>query len=288
MQSVKAAKTKRREAFLNRFDLASCKGLEIGPFDRPVFNRDRFPGILYADVQDTETLRNMAARAAEKGKPRDPADVVPVDHVLLDRQLDEVIPHRSLDFVFCAHVLEHVPDMIRVLQGVERILRPGGVFLMAYPDRRYTYDIDRPATTLAQLRDRHTRGLTRPDPDIVREHFLMNRPVNVRALWEGKSRAIGSRRHTPEFAEARAKAARDAYVDVHCNVLSSAEFGPLMQALRAEGLIGLDLALVEETRAPQHEFYAALVRPMPQIERIARGLLRRAGRPGIRSNPRIR
>lgn len=39
----------------------------------------------------------------------------------------------SFDFVFCSHVLEHVPDDDRALRELHRILRPGGRAVLQHP-----------------------------------------------------------------------------------------------------------------------------------------------------------
>lgn len=261
----------RRAKFLKKFALNERRGLEIGPFDKPVFSRADYPNVLYADVKDTVELRRLAAAS-----PRREADnVVTVDYVLLDKQLDEVVPPASLDFVFCSHVLEHVPDMIGVLQSVERILAPGGVFLMAFPDRHFTYDIDRPATTLDQLLDRHARKVTRPDPDTVEEHFLFHRKVFVGRLWNNMDEAKGPRVFTADHARNRAEAARNTYIDVHCNVLDAREFGSVVDAVNARGLIRLTVHTLSPTRAPLNEFYVALQKPGAVPESFLRRSVRR-------------
>ncbi|HET7363892.1 MAG TPA: methyltransferase domain-containing protein [Burkholderiales bacterium] len=42
-------------------------------------------------------------------------------------------PERAFDFVFSNSVLEHIPDLAPVLAEVQRLLRPGGVFLFTVP-----------------------------------------------------------------------------------------------------------------------------------------------------------
>ncbi|MFN4158837.1 MAG: methyltransferase domain-containing protein [Gemmobacter sp.] len=243
--------------FLARFDLIRATGLEIGPFDRPVFLRTDYPNILYVDVKDTETLIHNA----RVNPRRDPARVVKVDYVLHDRPLDAVVPPASLDFVFCSHVLEHVPDLVGHLKSVARILKSGGLFLVAYPDRRFTFDIMRPATTLDQLRDRHARGVKKPDPETVEEQFAANRTVRVGRLWQGLPDAIGPPNFTPEHARWMAERAQREYIDVHCNVFSDAELGETLQTLAATGEQPLLLDVLEPTRAPLMEFYLALRNP---------------------------
>jgi ubiquinone/menaquinone biosynthesis C-methylase UbiE len=65
----------------------------------------------------------------------------------------------SLDFVIANHLLEHVPDPIGALKEWYRILRPGGTLFLALPDKRVTFDKDRPRTPLAHLiADHKDRG----------------------------------------------------------------------------------------------------------------------------------
>ncbi len=247
----------RREEFVGAFDLGAARGLELGPFDRPVFPRRAYADILYADVKDTAELRRLARISPR----RDENAVVTVDYVLADRALDDVVPHGSLDFVFCSHVLEHVPDLVATLNSIEAILRPGGLFLCAYPDRRFTFDIDRPATTLAQVFDRHARRVRRPEPETVHEHFLNSRSVRVGRLWQGLPDAVGPRNFTLEDAEKHAAQARSRYVDVHCNVLSDSEFTAMVAALNDAGMTRLHVRSMLETAAPLNEFFVALAKP---------------------------
>lgn len=255
-----------RARFLDHYDLQDRRGLEIGPFCKPVFRRDAFPGILYADVMGEEFLK----RLARKSRIRDEADVVPLDYVLGEKHLDGVIDHGTLDFVFCAHVLEHTPDMIATLKGIDRVLRPGGLFVCFFPDRRYTYDAARPATTLAQLRDRHSRRITRPDPDVVLEHYTHSRKADPAKLWQGADAAALPRRFTAQKAQEFAERAKSSYVDVHCNILSDGEFQTVIETLAAEGDIALRLDRLAPTRAPFHEFHVALRKHEPRTEQTAR------------------
>ena len=42
-------------------------------------------------------------------------------------------PDASFDAVLCTEVLEHVPDPIRALDEMARLLRPGGIFIITAP-----------------------------------------------------------------------------------------------------------------------------------------------------------
>ncbi|MBM3549881.1 MAG: class I SAM-dependent methyltransferase [Alphaproteobacteria bacterium] len=73
----------------------------------------------------------------------------------------------SLDFVIANHFLEHCEDPIATLKSFARVLKPGGILYLAVPDKRFTWDIDRPTTTIEHLVADHEQG-----PAVSRtEHF---------------------------------------------------------------------------------------------------------------------
>jgi len=82
-----------------------------------------------------------------------PSDLVPVDLVDDGEQLSAV-QSASQDFVIACHFLEHCQDPIGAINAWLRILREGGVVLLVVPDKRFTFDRNRPITRLPHhLRD---------------------------------------------------------------------------------------------------------------------------------------
>lgn len=239
--------------FLGSFDLKSKLGVEIGPYDRPILPKPDYD-MIYADVFSTEELRRMGAA----NKNRDASKVVDVEIVLRDQTLGAAIEGRNVKYVFGSHVYEHIPNLLGFLREVAESLGPGGLIIGAFPDRRYTYDIERPRTTLGQLLDRDARNVTKPDPDIVFDHRFYFRPVKSPAIWALGEAGIPERQFTFDHAMAKMELSHEDYVDAHCNLFSDEEFAEAMAALGAAGRLPLSVASVTPTVRPFNEFFFAL------------------------------
>ncbi len=65
---------------------------------------------------------------------------------------------RSQDFVIASHFLEHCQDPIGALHHMLRVTRPNGIVFLGVPDKRYTFDRNRPVTPFDHLVRDHTEG----------------------------------------------------------------------------------------------------------------------------------
>lgn len=87
--------------------------------------------------------------------------------IISELETMEGIADASLDFVIANHVLEHVENVFQALTSVARVLRRGGIAFLAVPDKRFTFDRDRPLTSLWHIVKDYTDG-----PDWSRgEHY---------------------------------------------------------------------------------------------------------------------
>jgi SAM-dependent methyltransferase len=59
----------------------------------------------------------------------------------------------ALDYVIASHVLEHVANPIAALEEWYRVVRPGGIIYLIVPNRRATWDRNRPLTTVEHMQD---------------------------------------------------------------------------------------------------------------------------------------
>jgi SAM-dependent methyltransferase len=60
-----------------------------------------------------------------------------IKRILFDDMTRSALPDTSFDYVVSVEVLEHVEEDERFVSEVERVLRPGGVFLMTTPNGDY-------------------------------------------------------------------------------------------------------------------------------------------------------
>ncbi len=75
----------------------------------------------------------------------------------------------SLDYVIASHVLEHVANPIAALVECTRVLRPGGMLYLVFPDRRFTWEHQRALTPVSHLFDDFARDTTACDATHIDE-----------------------------------------------------------------------------------------------------------------------
>jgi SAM-dependent methyltransferase len=93
---------------------------------------------LWATHDAGKTFDYSAAKPAGKQFVAEGADLAEVQ--------DE-----SYDFILSSHMLEHSANPLRALQAWKRVLRPAGSIVLLLPNRRWTFDHNRPVTSLAHL-----------------------------------------------------------------------------------------------------------------------------------------
>lgn len=121
------------------YDRLNGKGIEIGGFEHP------------AKVPHAEELircDRITTEEAARLFPELDACLLPRVDVVLDMDSEglSLFPGESKDFIVCCHVLEHLKNPIRALSEILRVLVKGGLAAIAVPDKRFTFDRDRPLT----------------------------------------------------------------------------------------------------------------------------------------------
>lgn len=202
-------------------------GIEIGalhsPFPVPAGARVR-----YVDRLTTQQLR---AEYPELGD----AALVEVD-LIDDGEKLATFADESLDFVIASHMLEHCEEPIGTLAAHLRVVRRGGVVLLALPDRRHGVDTARAPTSLAHLLTDREQG-----PEVSRtKHYR-----DWAQLVDG------------EHGDAHASELEDRAYRIHFHCWTADEFAAQLGELIERGVLP---ARVAARRENYHEFLVALER----------------------------
>ncbi|GAN77238.1 methyltransferase domain-containing protein [Acidisphaera rubrifaciens] len=249
----------RARFLLGDIDLAAARGLEIGALNRPVIPPS-LAAVTYVDHAPTEALREKY-----RGDPNVDIDrIVSVDAVWGEQSLAECLAGRApFNYAIAAHVIEHVPDLVGWLHEVAEVLRPGGELMLVVPDKRYTFDLLRQTSRLADVIESYVRGVRRPTPGQVFDHFANLVEVDVAAAWAGTLEpARLRRRNGPHGVLALCRTALDgAYHDSHCWVFTVATFPGLCAALADLDLMPFELVRFQPTPVNDLEMLAVLRRP---------------------------
>jgi predicted SAM-dependent methyltransferase len=124
-------------------------GIEIGALHQPL----RVPAsarVKYVDRMTVPDLRRQYEELAHE-------PLVDIDIIDNGEQLT-TIAGDTQDFVIANHFIEHCQNPIQTFQNLFRVLKPGGILYVAVPDKRFTFDADRPSTTVEHIMRDFTDG----------------------------------------------------------------------------------------------------------------------------------
>ncbi|HIK33394.1 MAG TPA: glycosyltransferase [Oscillatoriales cyanobacterium M59_W2019_021] len=118
------------------------EGIEVGALHSPL----QVPETVKVRYVDRLSVFDLRMQYPELNE----LPLVDVD-IIDDGEVLGTIPDASVDFVIANHMLEHCQNPIATLKNYLRVVKPGGTIYLAIPDKRYTFDRDRPVTTLEHL-----------------------------------------------------------------------------------------------------------------------------------------
>jgi hypothetical protein len=244
-----------RSQLLRDIDPAAMSGLEIGALDKPAVRRTDGK-VRYVDYADTATV---------KAKPYDDSidveAIVDVDIVWAERPLAEAVGE-PVDYIVASHVIEHVPDLIGWLADLSAALKPGGILSLALPDKRFTFDLQRPDSTLGEVVEAYLLGARRPSIRQVVDNCFSAVVVRPQDAWAQDLSGADLPRLGGDIALALAwDQAKDLvreprYIDSHCWVFTPQSFLTLLDTLAQLKLLPLSLRSFSPTRPGDMEFFA--------------------------------
>ena len=242
-----AADVALREHFLPMID-PDARLLEIGPYFTPAF---KGPNVRYLDVFDGPTLRRLA-----EAQGADPGGCPEVIHYT--NGMGEAAG-ADFEAVFSSHAIEHQPDLVTHLQQVAAALKPGGLYWVICPDKRYCFDHKRPASTIADVLD--ARGRTRNTRrNVIAQVVLMDHNDAVRH-WQGDHDDVSVlERERLAWALQHIEEKGEDYIDVHAWHLTPPVMRRILSSLIDLKLIPFTRFRVYDTPVNRNEFMAVLGR----------------------------
>jgi SAM-dependent methyltransferase len=258
----------RRARLMKLVNFSKGRGLEIGPLHSPIVTTD-VADVCYVDVFSQDQLRANYANDSNVN-----VGDIPEMHFVLSgpegvRSLSEAVrPAAPFDWVVASHVVEHVPDVISWLAEIAKVLDDGGQLLLVVPDRRFSFDIRRPSTTVGQMLQSYELQETRPSVRAVYDLFRNAVTVAADAAWRGEIPGHEARIHGLAGTMGHVQRARDGeYVDCHVWTFTPASFVEQIAELGVLELCDFVVERIVPTAQDDIEFYAVL-------RRLPRGLTR--------------
>lgn len=224
--------------------------LEIGPFTKPLM---RGPNVRYFDVLDKEKL---IIRAAEHNYNAE----APVDIDYVSGNGDLGIVDARFDFVVSSHCIEHQPDLIRHLQGVERLLNANGKYLLVIPDKRYCFDHFMPLTAIDDVMTAYADKRTLHALASHKREATLRTHSDPRRHWSGDhGTPLGEENFTREDElEVMSRIERNQYSDIHAWYFTPPSFAEVVNALVKTKMSNLHVSAVYSTPRNDLEFCAVL------------------------------
>jgi predicted SAM-dependent methyltransferase len=212
------------------------QGIEIGALHQPLpLNGTRVTGVRYVDCASADILRQHYPELAHH-------NFAAID-VIDDGEKLNAFESASLDFIIANHFIEHARNPIGTLRAWLQRLRPEGIIYLAVPDKRFTFDVNRPLTSLQHLVDDDQAG----EADLQARDDL----------------------HYVEFAEfvhqmegdalvAHTQKLKDMNYSIHFHTYTPASFFELLSYLQARAGLPFSIAAYAETLPTSEEFLAVL------------------------------
>lgn len=224
--------------------------LEIGPLANPAV---RGKNVKYFDVVDTLALKEKA-----RANGLNPNSCPEIDYVSDTGNL--AVIDACFDIVISSHAIEHQPDFIRHLHGVARLLKPGGRYFLAVPDKRYCFDHFIPETGIADVLGAYARQARLHDAQNIVRHLISTTHNDAARHWRGDHGAPLWKSDARLLGTALTHVARTAgkYCDTHAWQFTPDSFREVMQVLSETSLSHFDVQRVYATTYGSLEFYAIL------------------------------
>jgi predicted SAM-dependent methyltransferase len=170
--------------FLSRHYLRG-HGIEIGALHNPLTVGFKAQ-VKYVDRFNNEGLKKHYPEQRHQ-------DFVDVD-IVDDGEFLSRILDNSQNFVIANHFLEHCQNPLLTLKQMHRVLKNNGILYLALPDKRYTFDIKRPVTSLEHLLKDFREGAEISEKDHYEEWVsLVNEVSNINQMQQAAEKLMAEK-----------------------------------------------------------------------------------------------
>jgi SAM-dependent methyltransferase len=160
------------------------KGIEIGPFYKPAAPKCEGWKTSVVDIFSKEELLNLLVSELESY--RNQIEDIDILWDWKNKSLEEEVINKiggNLDYIISSHSIEHVVDLIEFLKSCSNILKSEGVFNLAIPDLRYTFDFFRNPSTIGQALSVYNNKSKRHSSEMFLDAIICQGQVGGHPCW---------------------------------------------------------------------------------------------------------
>ncbi|AMB45165.1 methyltransferase domain-containing protein [Methylobacterium sp. AMS5] len=239
------------------------KGIEIGALNNPIIPPSA--GLSrFIDYTDTDGLKKQHQSNQERVN-----GIVNVDYIWSGSgSLASVVGQENVfDFAIASHVIEHVPNTLGWFRGIFEVLRPEGIFNLAIPDKRYTFDTNCQLSTIGQLIEADLYSYERPSVRQMFDHCVHIAAIDPGAIWKENINTSELKPYNGDFAlwlaqdQAHRIHSNNEYFDSHCWIYTPTSFLSLLRAAVLLEKFKFEIVNFHNTEPGQFEFFISLRKP---------------------------
>lgn len=236
------------------------KGLEVGALNNPIV-KPANGYIKFIDYADTQTLKQNHAAYSYRVN-----NMVAVDFVWQGTgSLAAIVGRDNLfDYFIASHVIEHVPNVLGWFRGIAEVLKSGGIFNLAIPDKRFTFDVGCPESTMGQLVEADLMAYTYPSIRQMFDNAYYAKAIEPGEIWTKeivtKNLPAYSGEIAPRLAydQAMQIANKKVYFDSHCWIFTPSSFLKLLKGAIELDLFSFEVTSFTPTKVGDFEFFISL------------------------------
>lgn len=246
----------------------SDRVIEFGPLDRPIANKKDFKNAYYADIRDTNGVKELYSSneyLKSTGVKIDIETIVDIDYVVKGTYEQMFQKEEKFDVAILSHVIEHMPDIIAFFKDISSILTKNGKLILIYPDSRYSFDHYRVGTRFIDALLTHTNEEinTRAVFDFSYNVIKGNIPADYWSGGDTSSIKLPTNNFDDSIKKLNMNSLDSAPDDMHFWPFADYQFVKFLYDLDRAGMSDFEIDECYQTQFNTQEFMVVLSRKKP-------------------------